>query len=93
MNRRKLDGLWVRIEELRRKGGVKSSEMESFAQALGRKRSKGGKEPTWVSPVFPDLRPVSIPHHSKDLNRFTAGSILDQLEEDLIRHEEGASDG
>jgi len=38
--------------------------------------------------VFPDLRPLSIPHHSKEVKRFTAESILDQLEMDVHRWEE-----
>jgi len=28
-------------------------------------------------------RPISIPHHTIDLNRFTAQRILDQLEADI----------
>lgn len=65
--------------------------MEAIARSLGRKQHDRGKEPTWINEVFPDLRPVSIPHHASDLNRFTAQSILDQLEQDLKRLEESAS--
>lgn len=72
-----------KIESLRGKGGVKSSEIESLAKNLGRKRHKRGSEPTWINESFPHLRPVSIPHHSKGLNRYTARAILDQLEADL----------
>jgi hypothetical protein len=53
-----------RLNSLRAKGGIKSSEVESLAQAL------------------------AIPHHSSDLNKFTARGILDQLEEDLEALEE-----
>lgn len=56
--------------------------------ALGRRLHPRGKEPTWVNYEFPDLRPVSIPHHSKPIYKWTAGSILDQLEQDLERLEE-----
>ena len=77
------------MEALRKRGGIKSAELESLSQDLGRDLSKRGKEPTWVNRRFPDLRPLSIPRHgSRDLNKFTAGSILDQLELDFERWEE-----
>jgi hypothetical protein len=89
MSRQKLDKLRKRIEELRQKGGIGSSELESLARALGRVRSMRGKHPIWVNKTFPDLRPLSIPHHgSKDLNRITANIILDQLELDIEKYEE-----
>ncbi len=67
---------------LRRQGGVKSTELEQLARALGRKCSPRGAEPTWVS-VRPGFLPITIPHHSQGLNKFTARSILDQLEQDI----------
>jgi hypothetical protein len=89
MNRQKLDKLRKRIEELRQKGGIGSSELESLARGLGRVPFKRGKEPTWINKTFPDLRPLSIPRHgSKDLNRITANIILDQLEQDIEKFEE-----
>ena len=87
MNKNKLRKTKEKLANFRKQGGIKSTELESFAQDLGRKRSPRGSEPTWVSVPFPDLRPLSIPHHSSDLNKFTAGSILDQLEEDIERWE------
>jgi hypothetical protein len=84
MEVRKLSRLKGRLDDLRRKGGIKSSEVEALAKALGRVREKKrGKEPTWVNRDIPELRPLSIPHHSTDLNKYTAGSILDQLEGDI----------
>jgi hypothetical protein len=89
MNRQKLDKIRKQVEELRKKGGIKSSELESLARALGRVRSMRGKHPIWVNKTFPDLRPLSIPRHgSKDLNRITANIILDQLELDIEKFEE-----
>lgn len=88
MTKEKLEKFRQRIEGLRKSGGVKSSEVEAVAKALGRIRSQRGKEPTWISQVFSDLRPVSIPCHSSDLNRFTKNNILDQLEIDLDRYQE-----
>ena len=82
MNSKKLEELRQELASLRRRGGIRPNEMESFAKALGRKQDPRGKEPTWVNPDFPILRPVSIPHH-KELNKYTAKSILDQLEEDI----------
>jgi hypothetical protein len=87
MDLKKIQRLRSQIGRLRGRGGIKSAEIESLATRLGRKRAKTGKEPTWVSKVFPELRPVSIPSHPRDLNRFTAGGILDQLEADLDRYE------
>ncbi len=56
----------------------KSRELETVAKALGRKQVKHGSY-TWESDVFPNLPPLSIPHHSKRVKRFTAEGILDQL--------------
>lgn len=83
MNKRKLQQLRRRLRDLRRRGGIKSAKAEALAKAVGRVRHKRGSEPTWINRDFSQLRPLSIPRHSKDLNRFTAASILDQLEEDL----------
>jgi hypothetical protein len=89
MNRQKLNKLRNRVEELRKKGGIGSSELESLARALGRVKSKRGKEPNWINKIFPNLRPLSIPRHgSKDLSRITANIILDQLEIDIEQFEE-----
>jgi HicA toxin of bacterial toxin-antitoxin, len=89
MNSAKLKKIRKQVEELRKKGGIRFSELESLAKALGRVPSKRGKHRTWINQVFPDLRPLSIhPHGSKDLNKYTANSILDQLELDIDKFEE-----
>jgi len=82
--------LQERLDALRAKGSVKSKEIEAFAKAVGRVKSKRGKEPNWINPNYPHLRPVSIPHHSTDLNKFTARGILNQLEEDIEAKESSA---
>jgi hypothetical protein len=84
----KIQKLRAQIELLRGRGGIKSAELEALARRLGRKRANMGKEPTWVSEELPERRPVSIPNHPRDLNRYTARGILDQLEGDLDRYEE-----
>lgn len=88
LGRGKIQKLRSQIEALRRKGGIKSAELESLAQRLGRRRANTGKEPTWVNEELSNRRPVSIPSHPGDLNRHTARSILDQLEGDLDEYEE-----
>lgn len=93
MNRAKLEKLRKRVEELRNQGGIGSAELESLARALGRVPFKRGKEPTWVNRTFTDLRPLSIPRHgSKDVNKFTANKILDELELDIEKFEEFLED-
>ena len=92
LSRAKIQKLRSEIAAFRRKGGIKSTELESLARRLGRKRANIGKEPTWVSEELPNRWPVSIPSHPGDLNRFTARSILDQLEGDLDEYEEMLSE-
>jgi hypothetical protein len=88
MNHKKLTEIKESMEKFRRRGGIKSEELESLTKEIGRVKSKRGKEPTWVSSQFSDLRPLSIPNHTHDLNKFTARSILDQLESDVEKWEE-----
>ena len=88
MDAKQIAELRRKISRLRRKGGIKSSELESLAKRFGRVRHKRGSEPTWVDNEHPNLRPLAIPHHGKELNRFTAQNILNQLESDLDALEE-----
>lgn len=86
MNRNKLKKLRLEIDKLRGRGGIKSRELEALAEALGRKCHPRGSEPTWISEVT-GFRPISIPNHPTDLNKFTARNILDQLEADIDKIE------
>lgn len=79
MPQKQLRRLERRLTALRG-GPRKARELERLAKTLGRKRAKRGKEPTWISVPFPELPPVSIPHHSRDVKRGTAEEILSQLE-------------
>jgi hypothetical protein len=55
---------------------------------MGReRRAQQTGDPQWVNEEL-NWRPLSIPSHSGDMPRGTAGSILNQLEEDLFRLEE-----
>lgn len=83
MSPRNLSKVRRDIERLRRKGGVKGRELEAIAKALGKERDPRGKEPTWVNKEWSEQRPLSIPSHPRDLNKYTAKAILDRLEQDL----------
>jgi len=76
--------LRTEFEEIRRIGGVKPDRLIRLARKLGRRLASRGKHPTWINPLLPNARPVSIPDHGgRELNRNTVGAILDQLEGDL----------
>ena len=89
MTKTRLNRLKRKIANLRaRSAGIRTRELVSVANGLGRRSAQRGKEPTYVSDQFPNLRPISIPSHSKPLKRFTAMSILDRLEDDVAAWEE-----
>ena len=93
MDKQKLSRLRKRIQALRsRLGNIRSRELRSLATALGRKRNNRGKEPTFVSELLPQTRPITIPEHPRALKKGTAGSILDRLEEDIDLLEEQLSE-
>lgn len=89
MNKVKLRRLKKKLEKLRtRPANIKPEELINLAEALGRERSNRGKEPTYISALLPYRTPLSIPNHPGSLNKFTAGSILDTLEQDIFDLEE-----
>lgn len=89
MNREKLRRIKKAIAQLRNNvANIRPYELEHLASSLGREKHKRGKEPTWISDQLSGARPVSIPGHSGSLNRFTAGNIVDQLEQDVFMFEE-----
>ncbi len=89
MNKKKLDKIERKLEILRsRQANIRDRELVSLAKSLGRLRSPRGKEPTYINEFFQHLRPLSIPSHPRALNRFTAGSIIDQLELDILAWDE-----
>ena len=84
MNPKKLKRLRRKLGDLRRSiANMPSRKLENFAKSLERHRAKSGSEPNWVSDILPDSKPISIPHHSRALKKYTANNILDQLEKDL----------
>ena len=69
------------IETLRRRGGIRSSDLIAVAKKLGLKLLQRGKEPLWGDPdSTTPLRPIAIPDHPGEMRRFTACSVLDGLE-------------
>jgi|SRR5882724_3086786 len=94
MTRKKLQRLKRRLAMLRQRlANIRSTELQSFARALGRVRDTSrGKEPTFVSLLLPNSRPLSIPDHPGSLKRFTAGNILDTLEQDIFALEDMLAD-
>lgn len=84
MTERQLRRIRAEADALRQRGGVKSRELQRVAGKLRRrKRKHRTAEPMWVSEPFPYLRPLAIPEHPGDLNRFTARTVLDELEKDM----------
>jgi hypothetical protein len=90
MSKKKLQRLKRQLATLRQRiGNIKSSELQRLAQALGRHHdTHRGKEPTFVSRLLPHSRPISIPNHPGSLKKYTAGNILDKLEEDIAALED-----
>jgi hypothetical protein len=89
MTKDKIEKLRQKLERLRAgKYNMKRSDLTKFATSIWRKEdTKRGKEPTFISIAFPELRPISIPRH-RYIKPFTAESIIDSFELDLNTWEE-----
>ena len=85
MDQPRIEALRDRLMGLRgRLANIKPREAVSLAEAIGRVRRKGGKEPTYVMHGRPPCRiPSHGSGHQGSLVKWTAKSILDLLEEDL----------
>jgi hypothetical protein len=63
MDKVKLNRLKRRIAKMRlHPANIKSQDLIRLSGALGREKSKRGKEPTYVSLLLPDNKPISIPN-------------------------------
>ena len=92
MDRNKTNHLKKKLQRLRDKvANLKRDDLLNFADALGRVKSKRGKEGTYISTLLPYSRPISIPKH-RTFNKFTAGNILDAFEQDLFALEDMIDD-
>jgi predicted RNA binding protein YcfA (HicA-like mRNA interferase family) len=80
------------LQGLRRKtANIARDDVERLVLRLGYAlRPKKGGHPVYVKP---GRLPLTIPGHRNALNRFTVRGILDRLEEDLDREEEGQQHG
>jgi hypothetical protein len=90
MTSKRLQTIRIELESLRQRGGVRTRDLEGLAKKLGMRIVGKGKHLSWGSEsiLFYGLRPVTIPTHPGDLNKFTARAIIGQLEGYLIKLEE-----
>lgn len=86
MDKKKLKKIIEKIRSLRAgSANVHRRELISVAQKMGRKEFNRGKEPTFISTVFPELRPITIPSHPGSMPIGTVKNILIQFEDDVFR--------
>jgi hypothetical protein len=89
MNKKKLKKIKLALAALRGKpNNIRSIDLQRVAKSLGRRLRDRGHEPNYISDLLPKSRPISIPNHPGTMARFTAGNILDQLEQDIFDLEE-----
>ena len=90
MDEKKLAKIQREIDSARaRVGNLRHRDLAKIAKMLGRVRSKDRtNEPTYVSNLLLDANVITIPDHSRGVNKFTAKNILNQLEEDALKLEE-----
>lgn len=67
-------------------GNLRSKKVIQLAERCGYKAVTRGKEPPYRNTLWPACAILTIPHHSSGLNRYTAKSILQQLEGVLEDH-------
>jgi len=90
MNFKSLERIRRRLEDYRAApANIPSGELVKVAKSLGRRRKKKRRgEPIYISTIFPQLSPLRIPSHPGALPRYTALSVLNQLDEDILQWEE-----
>lgn len=67
---------------------IRPKQLKNLAKSLGRIPYPRGKGPTFINPRLPRSKPLTIPNHPGALPRYTAESILEQIEGDLFALEE-----
>jgi hypothetical protein len=81
----KLKRLRRELEALRAaKHNIRPADLVSLAKKLGRRLDNRGKHPMYVSDLLQNSKPISIPGHPT-IKSYTAVSILDDLEVDLVK--------
>ena len=96
MDKKKIKQLRKRLRELLlRLGNIKPRELRRFAEACGYELLSGKKEPTYRNVYF-RTNHLTIPDHSWGISKYTAKSVLLQLEGSLSEaetHFEAQEDG
>ena len=88
MNSKSLNKIRRKLERLRAgAGNLHCRELVEVAKSLGRRLSKRGKHPMYVSDQFLQIS-HRYPFRPDSLNRITVLSILGQLDEDVFRWDE-----
>ncbi len=85
MDQKRIDKLRARVAELRG-SDVPSDKLIGLVEAIGLEKKNRGKHPTYGGGP-PGTTPISIPCHGKPVKRYTAGGILDQIEQHLDYYE------
>lgn len=76
---KRLRVLWLRA------GNIKPRELRRFAEACGYELLPGKREPTFRNDYLKPVDILTIPDHSWGINKFTAKSVLSQLEGFLFK--------
>ena len=64
---------------------LSNDPLESIALALGRKRAKRGKEPTYESTLLGNVPVLTIPNHgARTVSPGVAKNVLGQLDQDVF---------
>lgn len=79
--RKRLHGLLSRV------GNIKPRELERFAEACGYELVSGKREPTYRNRYLKTVPVLTIPNHSWGIAKYTAKSVLMQLERFLSEAE------
>lgn len=97
MDKKKIRQLNKRLRRLLLKvGNIKPKELRRFAEACGYQILSGKREPTYKNIYLKTVPVLTIPDHSWGINKFTAKSVLLQIERFLFEAEnvmEGQEEG
>lgn len=89
MDKKKIRQLHQRLKRLRLKvGNIKPKELRRFAESCGYELLPGKREPTYKNRYLNTVQFLTIPDHSWGINKFTAKSVLLQIEGFLFEAKE-----
>jgi hypothetical protein len=85
MDKKKIRQLEQRLKRLLLKiGNIKPKELRRFAEACGYELLPGKREPTYKNRHLNTVPLLTIPDHSWGIKKFTAKSVLMQIERFLF---------